>query len=60
MGALARSYLFADDYDRALQLVDQVLVAAERMDDISIITDGVLTKGTTLLYSARYREGWCC
>ena len=57
MGALARSYLFADDYDRALELIDQVLVAAERIDDISIITDGVLTKGTTLLYLARYREG---
>ncbi len=57
MGALARSYLFADDYGRALTLIDQVLVAAERIDDISIITDGVLTKGTTLLYAARYREG---
>ncbi len=57
MGALARSYLFADDYDRALTLIDRVLVAAERIDDISIITDSVLTKGTTLLYSARYREG---
>ena len=57
MGALARSYLFADDYARALELIDQVLVDAERIDDISIITDGVLTKGTTLLYSARYREG---
>ena len=57
MGSLARSYLFADDYDRALELVDEVLVAAERIDDVSIITEGVLTKGTTLLYSARYREG---
>ena len=42
---------------RALALIDRVLVAAERIDDISIITDSVLTKGTTLLYSARYREG---
>ena len=55
--ALARSYLFADDYARALELIDEVLVAAERMDDIALITDAVLTKGTTLLYTARYREG---
>ena len=55
--ARSTSYLFADDYDRALALIDRVLIAAERIDDISIITDGVLTKGTTMLYSARYREG---
>ena len=34
-----------------------MLLAAERVDDIAIITDAVLTKGTTLLYAARYREG---
>ena len=55
--ALARSYLFADDYPGALRLIDEVLMAAERVDDIALITDAVLTKGTTLLYAARFREG---
>ena len=57
VGVLARSYLFADDYDRALKLCDRVLASAERVDDVALVTDGVLTKGTTLLYLARYREG---
>ena len=55
--ALARCYLFADDYGRALSLIDGVLIDAERVDDIAMITDAVLTKGTTLLYTARFREG---
>ncbi|MFN8619201.1 MAG: adenylate/guanylate cyclase domain-containing protein [Chloroflexota bacterium] len=55
--ALSRALLFADDYGPALALIDEVLVSAERVDDVSIITDAVLTKGTILLYSARYREG---
>ena len=55
--ALARSYLFADDYQQALRLIDEVLIAAERADDMALITDAVLTKGTILLYTARYREG---
>ena len=57
VAVLARSYLFADDYDRALKLCDRVLASAERVDDVALVTDGVLTKGTTLLYLARYREG---
>ena len=57
VAALARSCLFADDYPRALELADRVLASAERVDDIALVTDGVLTKGTTLLYLARYREG---
>ena len=35
-----------------------MLQAAEQIEDMSIITDAVLTKGTTLLYSGRYREGF--
>ncbi len=57
VAALARASLFADDYPRALELADRALVAAERIDDVALITETVLTKGTTLLYAARYREG---
>jgi class 3 adenylate cyclase/tetratricopeptide (TPR) repeat protein len=56
-GALARSYLFADDYDRAIELADGVLVAAGRIDDVPIVTDALITKGTTLMYMERHREG---
>jgi len=55
--ALARAYLFNDDYEKSLELTDRVLMAAERIDDVALITDAVLTKGTTLMYAARYREG---
>jgi tetratricopeptide (TPR) repeat protein len=55
--ALARSYLFADEYDKALELADQVLVAAGRIDDVPIVTDALITKGTTFMYMERYREG---
>lgn len=55
--ALARAHLFADEYDRALELIDRVLVQAERIDDVALITDSILTKGTTLMYAARFREG---
>ena len=54
---LARAYLFADEYDRALELIDRVLVQAERIDDVPLITEAILTKGTTLMYAARFREG---
>jgi class 3 adenylate cyclase/tetratricopeptide (TPR) repeat protein len=54
---LARGYLFADDYDRALELIDRVLVQAERIDDVALITDAILTKGSTLMYAGRFREG---
>ncbi len=57
VAALARASLFADDYPKALELADRALVAAERIDDVALITETVLTKGTTLLYAARYREG---
>ena len=55
--ALGRAYLFADDYVKALELTDRVLIAAEQIEDVALITDAVLTKGTTLMYAARYREG---
>jgi class 3 adenylate cyclase/tetratricopeptide (TPR) repeat protein len=56
-GALARSYLFADDYRQAIELADRVLVAAGKVDDLPIVTDTLITKGTTLMYMERYREG---
>ena len=56
-GALARSYLFADHYDRAIELADGVLIAAGQVDDVPIVTDALITKGTTLMYMERYREG---
>jgi len=55
--ALARAYIFADDFGRALETVDRVLVAAERIDDVGVVADAVVTKGTALMYASRYREG---
>ena len=56
VAALARSYLFADDFDRAIEFSDRALVAAERIDDGALITEALLTKGTTLSFTSRRRE----
>ena len=55
--ALARAYVFGDDFARALHTVDRVLVAAERIDEVALVADAVITKGTALMYLSRYREG---
>ncbi|MBA3777986.1 MAG: AAA family ATPase [Chloroflexi bacterium] len=56
VSTLARSYLFADDYARAIEASDRALIAAEAIDDIALITEAVLTKGTTLAFTSRHRE----
>jgi hypothetical protein len=53
---LARAYVFADDYAAAFRTVDRVLAGAERIDDVALVADAVITKGTALMYSSRYRE----
>lgn len=55
--ALARAHLFADDHAMALMLIDEALVSAGRTDDVAIVTDAIVTKGTLLLYMQRYWEG---
>ncbi len=54
--ALARALVFHDENERAVELADQALVEAERLDDTSIIADAVMTKGVALAYAGRRRE----
>ena len=53
---LARAYVFHDENERAIALADRALVAAERLDQTSIIADAVMTKGVALAYAGRRRE----
>jgi tetratricopeptide (TPR) repeat protein len=52
----ARALVFHDENERAVELADQALVEAERLDDTSIIADAVMTKGVALAYAGRRRE----
>jgi hypothetical protein len=54
---LARAYFFADRPGDALPLIDEVLVSAGRVDDVPILADAVITKGTMLSQLRRSREG---
>ncbi len=53
---LARAYVFTGQNERAIELADRALVAAERLDQSSIIADAVMTKGVGLAYAGRRRE----
>jgi class 3 adenylate cyclase/tetratricopeptide (TPR) repeat protein len=53
---LARAHFFLDDTERAIELCDSVLPAAERHDLGEVIADVFITKGTALYNSGRARE----
>ena len=53
---LARAHFFVDDNERAIQVSDSLLPAAERYDLAPVIADVFVTKGTALLNAGRARE----
>ena len=56
ISSAARAHALHDDNARAVELADRALVAAERLDLVSIIADSVMTKGVALAYVGRSRE----
>ncbi len=53
---LARAHFFLDENERAIQISEMLLPAAERHDLLPVIADVFITKGTALLNSGRARE----
>jgi class 3 adenylate cyclase/tetratricopeptide (TPR) repeat protein len=56
-GQLARAYFLHDEHQRAAEVADRVLAAAEQADLIDIVSDTLVTKGSAFMYLRRYREG---
>jgi class 3 adenylate cyclase/tetratricopeptide (TPR) repeat protein len=56
-GQLARAYMFHDDNERAVEVADETLRVAERLDLVPIVADTLITKGTSLTVSGRAYEG---
>jgi len=54
---LARAYFLRDEHRRALEVVDQVLEAAEHADLTAILADALVTRGSALSSVGRIREG---
>ena len=54
---LARGYWFNDRVDQAVDLADRALGRAERIEDIGIIADALITKGVLLAWGSRPYEG---
>ncbi len=57
LGQLARAYMMRGDTERAIQVADRVLEAAERADLVALVADALVTKGTTLGGLGRGYEG---
>ena len=53
---MARALAFVGDDRRSLAMIDEVLEAAEHMDLIPIVADGLVTKGTVLGKLGRMHE----
>jgi class 3 adenylate cyclase/tetratricopeptide (TPR) repeat protein len=56
-GQLARAHFFNQEYQRAVEIADEVLAAAERANLVDVLLDTIVTKGTALVATGRNREG---
>jgi class 3 adenylate cyclase/tetratricopeptide (TPR) repeat protein len=54
---LARARWFTDDQEGALEIADRALGRAERIDDVPLIADALITKGTIIAIAGRAHEG---
>ena len=54
---LARGYYLAEDKPKALEFADRALRAAERQGLVPIITEALITKGSTMAATDQPREG---
>ena len=56
-GQLARAYFLDEEPRRAIEAVDQMLESAERANEIAIVADALITRGSALTYLGRDYEG---
>jgi len=56
LGQLARAYMFHEQPDRAIEVADRALAAAERADLVELVADTLITKGTAFGYFGRGYE----
>ena len=56
-GQLARTLMLQEEPDRAVEVAERVLAAAERADLAEIIADTLITKGSALGFAGRPIEG---
>jgi tetratricopeptide (TPR) repeat protein len=56
-GELARAYFLADQHQRAIEIADPVLAAAEHADLAIVVADTLVTKGSALAFLGRATEG---
>ena len=56
-GQLARAHFFMEEDRRAVEVADRVLAAAELANDLPIVTDTLVTKGSALSNIGRTYEG---
>ena len=56
LGQLARAYMFHEQPDRAIEVADRALAAAERADLLELVADTLITKGTAFGYFGRGYE----
>jgi class 3 adenylate cyclase/tetratricopeptide (TPR) repeat protein len=57
LGQLARSYMFADRHEPAIETADRVLRVAEQMDAVDIVADVLITRGSALCLLAQPYSG---
>ena len=54
---LGRAYYLDEQFVRGMEVVDRAMAAAERLDLVRVIADGLVTKGTGLSFLGRSYEG---
>ncbi len=54
---LARAYWFIDDRARGIEFVDRALGRAERLGNVGLVSDALITKGALIAQSGRPYEG---
>ncbi len=56
-GQLARAYFLDEEPRRAIEAIDRMLEPAERANEIAIVADALITRGSALAYIGRDYEG---
>jgi class 3 adenylate cyclase/tetratricopeptide (TPR) repeat protein len=54
---LARLYMRVDRFDESLAIADRVLAAAEHADNVPVIADVLVTRGSSLAFMGQRRQG---
>jgi len=57
LAQLSRGYSFTEDYHRSIEVADRALEAGERLDLVAIVSDALITRGTSLSNVGRSYEG---